>query len=412
MQIGKPLQRYLRVLMAGLGLAACTPFSLDPAPQAQIEQDADQLANDWEILVLFGSADSAASLVPKARRRGFHLNRRDVLDGLDLILLSFVKPENLTGEAAIRELEALEPGATAGVNHSFSWQASDAPGAQMSGADVPGDLVYANDLLDWPDEGCPAYGPVGMIDGPIDEAAPGLREAAIRTADFRSQKDRLADPTHATSVAELLVGPGRLMDAQLFVGVVVDVTADGTTGAGTGAIIRALNWLRNADVRIVNISLAGPYNKILDRAVQAAARAGVILVAAAGNDGATSPPRYPAAMRDVVSVTAVDRRLMVYEHAVRGGHIDFAAPGVDVFVQARGEGRFLSGTSIATPFVTSRLISTRELLDQRAIAGVLKHLSRESVDLGSPDHDDVFGHGLLKAPGDCSRHRSPATHRS
>ena len=58
----------------------------------------------------------------------------------------------------------------------------------------------------------------------------------------------------------------------------------------------------------------------------------MVIVAAAGNDGLAAPPRYPAAFDFAIAVTAVDAELDAYDRAPRGEHIDFAAPGVDVFV--------------------------------------------------------------------------------
>jgi NAD(P)-dependent dehydrogenase (short-subunit alcohol dehydrogenase family) len=77
-------------------------------------------------------------------------------------------------------------------------------------------------------------------------------------------------------------------------------------------------------VRLVNISLAGPYNKILDRSLHQAVSKGMIIVAAAGNTGADSPPRYPAAFDGVIA-----GRDSPAPTAPCGP--TFRAPGVDVF---------------------------------------------------------------------------------
>ncbi len=412
------------ILIACLVLGSCTGFTLTPAPRAELERDANTIVNDWEILVLFSSAEAAANMVPKAIRRGYRLNRRDDLNGLDLIMLSLTKPEGLTGAAAIRELERLEPGATAGVNHGYTWQVqtptvapAEPPAAVRGGGDQAlgpdADLLYANALLDWPDHGCPAHSAVGMMDGPVDPSAAPLRRARIEFADFRPVSGTAInsapiDAAHGTAVAELLVGPGRLAHAKLFAATVVSVGPDGRPMAGVGAMVRALSWFHTAQVRVVNISLAGPYNKILDRAVQSATRKGLILVAAAGNEGPAAPPRYPAAFDTVFAVTAIDRRLRVYPHAVHGEHVDFAAPGVDIYIGGTGNGRFMSGTSIAAPFVTSRISSTKGVSGGIRLESLRGMLSRETIDLGAPDRDPVFGKGLLKAPTDCRRAASSA----
>jgi len=59
--------------------------------------------------------------------------------------------------------------------------------------------------------------------------------------------------------------------------------------------------MARSDVRVVNISLAGPYNRTLDRGIQRAVDKGMIIVAAVGNDGAQALPLYPAALKDVIA---------------------------------------------------------------------------------------------------------------
>ena len=126
---------------------------------------------------------------------------------------------------------------------------------------------------------------------------------------------------------------------------------DGTQYSGVEPILKALNWMARSDVRVVNISLAGPYNRTLDRGIQRAVDKGMIIVAAVGNDGAQALPLYPAALKDVIAATAVDSDAHIYNLAVQGRHVDIAAPGVEVFVGDEKTGRYVSGTSIAAPFV-------------------------------------------------------------
>ena len=83
-------------------------------------------------------------------------------------------------------------------------------------------------------------------------------------------------------------------------------TQNGAQLAGADALIQSLDWLAGQNVRIVNISLAGPYNKILEIAVDEAAARGLILVASVGNFGSNAGPFYPAAFDNVIAATAVD----------------------------------------------------------------------------------------------------------
>ena len=200
---------------------------------------------------------------------------------------------------------------------------------------------------------------------------------------------------------KLLAGPGRLRDAQLYYAVVVGSVSNSEPAAGVDAIMRAINWLHGSGVRLVNVSLAGPYNKILDRGLAAAADRGMVIVAAVGNDGPDAPPRYPAAFDFVIAVTAVDADLQPYARAPRGSYVDFAAPGVDVFVPFSGTGRYVTGTSIAAPFVTALIASDPDAARLGSVTTVRAALAREAVDLGAAGNDDTFGAGLARAPQSC-----------
>ena len=150
-------------------------------------------------------------------------------------------------------------------------------------------------------------------------------------------------------------------------------------------------------MRLVNVSLAGPYNKILDRGLAAAAERGMVVVAAAGNDGDAAPPRYPAAFDYAIAVTAVDAALEPYDRAPRGEHIDVAAPGVDVFVPAGG---YMTGTSVAAPFVTAAIAADPEAVGLGPL-DVRRHLLAAARDLGPAGRDATFGAGLATAPPGC-----------
>lgn len=94
-------------------------------------------------------------------------------------------------------------------------------------------------------------------------------------------------------------------------------------------------------VQVVNLSIASPKNEVLQTAVRAVARTGQVLVAAAGNGGPKAKPFFPAAYTNVIAVTAVDSKLKAYQHANRGGYIDFSAPGVDLWTASNnGRGVF------------------------------------------------------------------------
>jgi subtilisin family serine protease len=127
---------------------------------------------------------------------------------------------------------------------------------------------------------------------------------------------------------------------------------------------------------------------------------GVIFIAAAGNDGPSAAPLFPAAYPTVIAVTAVNNELHNYPYANRGDQIDVAAPGVNIWsaVPDAREG-YHTGTSFAVPYVTASVatiyrdtthIDKKEMLDQLAV-----------IDLGPSGRDPIYGRGLMMAPAGC-----------
>ena len=214
---------------------------------------------------------------------------------------------------------------------------------------------------------------------------------------------------HGTAVAALLVGrsdgrtPGLLPNAQL---IAVDAFRDaGRAGdlAEAYDLIRALDLLAKRDVSVINLSLAGPGNLLLERTVTLLTDRGVTLVAAVGNDGPRAEPLYPAAYAPVVAVTAIDRSKRPYRRAVRGDHVDLAAPGVSVWTAASVKGaRAKSGTSFAAPFVAAAAAILKAANPQMPSSEIAEMLARSAEDLGEPGKDPIFGWGLLNAGGLCA----------
>jgi Subtilase family len=135
------------------------------------------------------------------------------------------------------------------------------------------------------------------------------------------------------------------------------------TPAGPGAsdecqladLLRGVDLAWEEKAQIVNLSLVGPPNALLERAMDRLDQLGVVLVAAVGNEG-TDEARYPAAYPSVIGVGAVDRTGAAYVHGNRGASVEVMAPGVEIVSSVPGDGfSFGDGTSLAAAHVTAEL---------------------------------------------------------
>jgi hypothetical protein len=373
-----------------LSLSACSYDNNQDADQPQTSQGA--FVDEREIVALIPDTKAQEQMQKFALANGYKLREVTRLRSLNLIMLSFEMPDGTNGKQAIAELEGAVPSSTVGVNHAYREQALNAQSSSQS---------YANDLLNWPKSGCKVSAPIGLIDTQVDAKVASLSNKQLIQQSFTTRTT--GSNRHGTEIAGILTDPTRLNNAVLYSAAVVEETVDGGRAAGTDSIVKALNWLIEEDIKVVNISLAGPYNKLLDLAVKRATESGMIMVAAVGNAGPKATAQYPAAFDSVIAVTAVDAEGKIYRKAGQGPHVDIAAPGVDVLASPAQGARFMTGTSIATPFVTARIAAEPRMLAGADVDQIRQRLVDNSRDLGRTGPDNTYGNGLMQATTICRR---------
>jgi subtilisin family serine protease len=208
---------------------------------------------------------------------------------------------------------------------------------------------------------------------------------------------------HGTSVASIITGSeGIAPAAELFVVRVLDDQGSGNSFHVAEGIVQAVDL----GVQVLNMSL-GMYQdtQLLREAVRYAHERGVILVAAAGNDG-YNQISYPAAYPQVLAVTAIDAagRQAIFPN--QSALIDFAAPGVGVLSANEDFGSVsFSGTSAAAPFVSGTLAALLSADRSRTPSEAIALMKRYLDDAGAPGVDPVYGGGLV----DWNRLRERAT---
>lgn len=166
---------------------------------------------------------------------------------------------------------------------------------------------------------------------------------------------------HGTALAGLIadVAPAaRLLSIEAF----ADDPSDPDMGiATTLTLARALDAAIDRKADVINLSIAGPRDPLVGRLVRQALSRGIVVVAAAGNDGPDAPPRYPAAYDGVVAVTATDPRDQPYAAGAQGAHVAVAAPGVEVRATvSEGVVGYVTGTSVAAAQVAGVAALLRE----------------------------------------------------
>jgi hypothetical protein len=213
----------------------------------------------------------------------------------------------------------------------------------------------------------PAGTRIAMIDGGV-ASHPSMARAQIEQRGFAGPASATG---HGTAVASLLVGDqgafkGAARGASLFV---ADVYGGNPAAGSASTIVRALGWAASKNPRLINISLVGPANRAIERAVAGLRARGIMVVAAVGNDGPAAPAQYPASYDGVVAVTGVDAKGKALLEAGRPRHLDFAAPGAELAAALPGKGyASVRGTSFAAPLAAARL----------AAAGSLDRLTAEA----------------------------------
>jgi hypothetical protein len=345
--------------------------------------------------------DITDAQVSALQAAGFTVLGRDALTTVGTTITRLRPPGNVRADEARALVLAQAPQAIVDDNHLYAAQSAaaapclsrDCLARNMIAWHIPADIAPA----------CTEGLRLGMIDTGINTghaALSGARIEVIRLGDV----EKGSGLQHGTAIAALLVGapesrsPGLIPGASL---VAVDTFTQrgGSDVSDAYALVRGLDLLVGRDLDVVNMSLAGPANALLQRAVESAAAADVLMVAAAGNEGPRAGAVYPAAYPSVLAVTGVDRSRRAYRRAGQGEHIDISAPGVDVWTAASVSGaRPRTGTSYAAPFVAA---AAALWLARNAGArpdAVVASLTSTAEDLGDPGKDKVFGWGLLR-PG-------------
>jgi hypothetical protein len=232
----------------------------------------------------------------------------------------------------------------------------------------------------------------------VIDTAPDLKHPALKgviAEMYDSMPDQpISDRDHGTSVSGLIAGVGPLPG--MAPGSTIYHARAFESGRSTMEILlNSLDWAASKRVRIINMSFVGPKNGLLEQAIKGARGRGMILVAAAGNNGPDAPFGYPAAYKGVIAVTATDEKDRLMEQANRGAYVYVSAPGVNLVAPVGGGQDLVTGTSFAAAIVTGAIANLLHENPERSAKWVEQALAKTSADLGPKGRDTDFGFGLI-----------------
>ena len=269
---------------------------------------------------------------------------------------------------------------------------------------------------------------VGVVDTGIDIGHPDLvNNIASPGKDFfNNDDDAQDDHGHGTHVAGTIAAEGNnnlgvsgfCWKAKILPAKVFDLNAKGPTSA----VINGIIWVTDQGVRAINMSLGGPdivVTQALADAIRYAYEKGVVLVAAAGNQG-TPGVWYPAAYEDYVLAAAATDFNDTYMTLQTtdgswgsnyGPEVDVAAPGYFI-LSTWGRGLNFRGrpgwsgynygnkTSMSTAFVTglaALLLSYHPELNNRQVMDIIRYSSDDINAAQFPGKDIYIGWGRINA---------------
>lgn len=200
--------------------------------------------------------------------------------------------------------------------------------------------------------------------------------------------------------------------------------ADGT--GFTPDLASGINSAVGAGVQVINLSSGSAVDSsVVDAAIDNAHARGITVVAAGGNSNQdpapnTNAPNYPAATGNTIAVAATQNYgtvaapvQLAAPYSTRGAYISVAAPGSDI-ISTYGTGWVtLSGTSMATPYVSaavalirSAALQTGRACDQAQVLSILQSTATDDIFIAGPDQ--LYGAGMInpalaltKVPGSC-----------
>jgi len=165
---------------------------------------------------------------------------------------------------------------------------------------------------------------VAVLDTGIDKDNRELASKVVAQVNFTgspTSDDLYGHGTHMAGIIAAIAPGCQLMNVKV---------ADDTGRCEASAVARGIVWAVNQGAEVINMSLCVESSPYLEEAVSYAWSHGVLVVAAAGNEG-RSTPSYPAYYSDCLAVAAISENDSLAVLSNRGDWVDVAAPGSEIY---------------------------------------------------------------------------------
>lgn len=187
----------------------------------------------------------------------------------------------------------------------------------------------------------------------------------------------------------------------------------------TVSVGQSILYAVDQGVDVISISLGTQYHDtFVQEAIEVATRAGIVVVAASGNDGCecmTYPARYP----EVVAVGALNSSGLPADFSSWGSELDVLAPGSGIrtstWTNTDGTSAYASnvaGTSFATPYIAGLIASMKPLQSNTSplqLIGALGESTSRPAGMTTQPHHTKYGYGVVQADTAINRMVTPKT---
>jgi subtilisin family serine protease len=245
---------------------------------------------------------------------------------------------------------------------------------------------------------------IAIVDSGVDLDHPDLSSKIVSGYNAFNDSSNANDDhfqshgTHVAGIAAATSNNGIGVTGVSWGARIMPVKVLNSFGLGPLSIVaKGIVWATDHGAQVINLSLGITSDSpTLQDAINYASGHGVVLVAAAGNDTTTANLRYPAQYPNVIAVGAVDSGNNRTASSNYGPELDLVAPGQLIYSTITGSYGYLSGTSMAAPYVSGLAAVLYGMPGNSSSALVTTQMESSAADLGLPGFDNEYGFGLIQ----------------